>query len=294
MIKRMELWFGISVVIIVLSLALLIFVRPTWGIDFVGGTLLEVKDPNAASDSVKVTDLLKKQFNLSASAIATQDQSLIIRTETLNDTQHKAVLKALTDAHITSEELQFESIGPTIGQELRSKAWKAAGLAVIGMILYLAYSFRRSVGIIKPWKFGVAATYALLHDLLFVSAVFVILGKVWGVTVDTLFVTAMLSVMGYSVNDTIVIFDRLREEWLRSRNVPLRDILDRATMLSVNRSINISITILLVLISMLVLGGSSIRWFMVALIAGTAVGTYSSIFVATPCLYFLTTRTKRK
>jgi len=196
----------------------------------------------------------------------------------------------LREAGLLSEELRFESIGPTIGAELRRKAIVALGVVLVALIAYLAYIFRETAGLVAAWKFGVAAIYALLHDLLFVTAVFVILGKVLGVTVDTLFVTALLAILGYSVNDTIVIFNRVKSDWLASRSGSLLETLDGAVRKSLTRSLNTSFTTLLVLGALLLFGGSTIRWFIVALAAGTIAGTYSSLFVAPPLLYYLAKR----
>lgn len=293
MIQRLGLWFSISVATIVLSIISILIFRPVFGIDFLGGSLLEIK-PTAMQSltavSQQIQSDLEHEANIKTTIQSTQDNTLLIRTTPLNEADHKKVIDLLKSKKILAEELRFESIGPTVGQQLQHKAWIAVGLSIVGMIIYIAYAFRRATGIIAPWKFGVAAVYALIHDLLVVTALFGILGHWWGVSVDTLFLTAMLSVMGYSVNDTIVIFDRLKEDWLKVRRADLRQIMDEATTASLMRSINTSITIMLVLIAMVIFGGSTIRWFIVALIAGTVVGTYSSIFVATPCLYFLTKR----
>lgn len=288
MIKNIQLWLIIPLVTIAVSAIIIVTVRPLWGTDFVGGSLLEM-GVDEATDTEKIAILLEDKFGLTTTVQVTRDQTVLIRTSPLDEAKHQEVLGALKEARLGREELRFESIGPTIGRELRRKALWAVGLAVAGMIAYLSYTFRQTVGGISPWKFGVAATYALVHDILFVTAVFVILGKLFQVSIDGLFVTAMLSIMGYSVNDTIVIFDRLKEEWLAVRNHNLRDTMDRAVSLSLLRSVNTSVTIALVLIAMVLLGGPTIRWFIVALLAGTVVGTYSSIFVATPALYFLAT-----
>lgn len=293
MINNLRFWFYLSVAEIVVSLLLIGYFRPQLGTDFTGGALLELTVPEgktAAAERETVASQVQQIFQLSNVAQATQENTLLLRTTPLGEDKHQEIVKRLRDEGLVGEELRFETIGPTIGAELKRKAIWATLLGTVGMIIYLAYAFRNSGGLIAPWKFGVAATYALLHDLLFVTALFVILGRTHGILIDSLFVTAMLSVMGYSVNDTIVIFDRLREEWLKARHEDVARVIDRAVRLSVIRSINTSLTILLVLVAMLAMGGASIRWFIVALTAGTVVGTYSSIFVASPCLYLLAQR----
>ena len=143
---------------------------------------------------------------------------------------------------------------------------------------------------VSSWKFGVAAVVALVHDLLVVTAVFGILGQFTNASIDTLFVTAMLAILGYSVNDTIVLFNRLKEEWLKTRTASLTAVMDTAAKATLTRSLNTSLTTLLVLVSLLVFGGSTIRWFVAALAAGTIAGTYSSLFVAPPFLNWLANR----
>jgi preprotein translocase subunit SecF len=296
MIKNLERWLLVSVGTIVVSVVLIVGVGPQFGTDFTGGTLLEYKLPSEASDTIThaITEVAAQELQLSVTAQVTRDNTVLVRTVPLDDSQHEKLTELLSEKNLVGEELRFESIGPTIGTELQRKARLSVLLAVTGMIAYLTYAFRRTVGLISPWKFGVAATYALVHDLLFVTAVFVILGKVYGATIDSLFVTALLSVMGYSANDTIVIFDRLREEWIKSRGLSLREAITHAVQASVVRSLNTSITIFLVLLALLLLGGTTIRWFIVALMAGTIVGTYSSIFVAAPALHFLAGRFRKK
>lgn len=300
MIKNLRFWFYLSIAEIVVSLVLIGYFRPSFGTDFTGGALLELKAPaTSAGKSADATRqqaliVLEDQFGLSGVAQVTQDGTLLIRTSPLSEDQHQDIVKALKEKELVSEELRFETIGPTIGAELKRKAIWAVVLSVIGMICYLAYAFRSSIGLVAPWKFGVAAAYALLHDVLFVTALFVVLGRIYGVVIDSLFVTAMLSVMGYSVSDTIVIFDRFREEWLKTRQERFPVVLDRSVRLTLVRSVTTSVTILIVLVAMLLVGGTTIRWFIVALTAGTVVGTYSSIFVASPCLYYLAQRRKKR
>lgn len=291
MINNLRFWFYLAIVEMVVSLALIGWLRPQLGTDFTGGSLLELT--SGGQNREQVTQLLADQFHISAVVQTTQEKSILIRTTPLTEEQHQSILKALLDKELVGEELRFETIGPTVGAELKRKAVWATLLSVVGMILYLAYAFRSGARLVAPWKFGVAAVFALLHDALFVTALFVILGRTVGVVIDSLFITAMLSVMGYSVHDTIVIFDRLREEWLKNRQEPFISVLNRAVRLSFVRSMNTSLTILIVLLAMLFIGGSSLRWFIVALTAGTVVGTYSSFLVASPCLYMLAQRGRR-
>ncbi|MEK7499484.1 MAG: protein translocase subunit SecF [Patescibacteria group bacterium] len=289
MMKNPTLWLWISFLTIIASIAIIIFVKPLWGIDFLGGSLIEIEaNPQ---DAPKVQEGIVKNLNISATALGTRDNSIIIRTPVLDDAGHKAIIDYLKkESLMKGEERSFESIGPTIGKELREKSIYAVVVVLIILIIYLAYTFRSMGGFISPWKFGVAAIYALVHDLFLVTAFFVVFGKLYGTAMDTLFVTAQLAIFGYSVNDTIVIFDRLRSEHIANRGKSLLETLDRAIKVTLGRSLNISFCILLTLIALLVFGGSSIFWFIMTLTIGTITGTYSSLFVAPPLLYFLAKR----
>lgn len=289
MMKNPKLWMWVSALTIIASILIIIIIKPVWGIDFVGGSLMEVE--GNPEDARKVQDGISQTLNIPATAQGTRDNTIIIRTPALDDAAHKNVLEYLRrQSLMKGEERSFESIGPTIGKELRSKSFYAITIVLVVMIIYLAYTFRNMGGFITPWKLGVAAIYALIHDLFLVTACFVVFGKVWGTSIDTLFVTAQLAIFGYSVNDTIVIFDRLRWEHLASRGKSMIDVLDRALTVTLGRSLNISLCILLTLLAVLIFGGSTIRWFIVALTIGTVTGVYSSLFVAPPLLYYLAKR----
>lgn len=289
MIQSIKLWLAVSIATMIGCVIIIVAVQPLWGIDFTGGSLIVVRAGATASPE-SVQELLQKEFNLIATIQTGEEETLLIRTTPLDTETHQHILTRLQEQKLATEELRFESIGPTIGSELRRKALIASALSVILMMIYLAYNFRHAAGLVASWKFGVAATFALVHDVLVVTALFVVLGKTNSVPIDTLFVTAMLSVFGYSVNDTIVIFNRFKQEWLATRSGNLLAVMDTAVSKSVMRSLNISLTVLLTLITLLLFGGSSLRWFIVALTMGTVVGTYSSFFVAPPLLYFLAKR----
>ena len=288
------LWLKISLGTIIVSIAIIIFIKPMWGIDFVGGSLLEIQGPQEGA--VAAREILQQEFSISATTQATQDGSIIIRTQSLNQETYDAILPRLQEdeREFFGDVLRFETIGPTIGQELRQKTVIAVGVVIIAMIAYLAYTFRQTKGRIAPWKFGVAAAYALAHDLILVAAVYVLFGKFWGAEIDTLFVTAQLAILGYSVNDTIVLFDRFVKEQKEHRNESLISVVNKATASTLGRSLNTSLTTLLALGAILIFGGSTIRWFVAALAAGTITGAYSSIFVAPPMLWWLNRKHGRK
>jgi preprotein translocase subunit SecF len=289
MMKNPKIWMFISAGTIILSTILIFAIKPNFGIDFTGGSSMEITaDPNKATE---VRDVLQKDFALSAQTEGTQDGTIRIKIKSIDDATHAKIITKLKEAKImTGNEIAFEQTGPTIGKELRTKSTQAVLMVLIVMIIYLAYTFRNTSGLVAPWKFGVAAIYALIHDLFLVTAFFVVFGKLWGAEIDTLFVTAQLAILGYSVNDTIVIFDRLRSEYLASRGKSFLEVIDRALIVTMGRSINTSLTTLLSLLAVFIFGGSSIRWFVVALIIGVITGAYSSIFVAPPLLYYISKR----
>ncbi|HLD26156.1 MAG TPA: protein translocase subunit SecF [Candidatus Andersenbacteria bacterium] len=287
MIQETRLWLIVGVVTIAVSFVIIATLGFNLGIDFTGGSLLVIE--GRAPDAEAVRTLLQEELELPVT-VSLADGQYFIRTVPLTEEEHAAVVAALEAAGMFMQELRYESIGPTIGTELRRKATLSLGLVSLVIIVYLIFIFRETKGIIAGWKFGLAALYALLHDLAVVTALFVILGEVLNVVMDTLFVTAMLSLLGFSVNDTIVIFDRFKRDWRTRSSGNFLDILDRAVRACVTRSLNISFAILLVLGALFFFGGESIRWFVVALIAGTIVGTYSSLLVAPPLLYYLARR----
>lgn len=287
--KKPKIWMFISAGTIIVSTLIIIILKPNYGIDFTGGSLIEI--PAHTDQAGRARQLIETQFRITPQIEATQDDTLRIKTSSIDDKTHAELISALEQANIsTGKEISFEQIGPTIGKELRSKSINAVAIVLIVMIIYLAYTFKNSGGLVAPWKFGVAAIYALIHDLFLVTAFFVVFGKLWGAEIDTLFVTAQLAILGYSVNDTIVIFDRLRSEWLASRGKSFLEVIDRALIVTMGRSINTSLTTLLSLTAVLIFGGSSIRWFIVTLIIGVIAGAYSSIFVAPPLLYYIAKR----
>ena len=208
------------------------------------------------------------------------ESDVIIKTEALSETDRQRLTSVLAIKGLKMEEKKFSSIGPTIGAELRTKAWYAIILVILGIMLFVAYAFRHVSEPISSWKYGVVTTATLLHDIIVPAGVFVWLGK----EVDTLFVVALLSIMGVSVHDTIVVFDRIRE------NLKLKVSSDFATTVGISlrqtftRSINTSLTVMIVLATLYFFGPASTKDFSLVLWIGIAIGTYSSVFVASPLL----------
>jgi preprotein translocase subunit SecF len=246
-------------------------------VDFTGGTLLEVKFTTPLQQNV-IETILEKQKITASGIQQTGNNGYIIRLKPEgNDALLKLETSLTTVAGNASEIIRNETVGPILGKELLQKTVTAAIFAIIAILSYVAYAF-------KNIKFGVSAIFALIHDLLVVLGVFAMLGYFYKVEVDTLFVTAFLTTMSFSVHDTIVVFDRIREMQKRGERLSFDAICDRALTETIGRSLANSLTIIFMLLALVLMGGTSIHWFVFALFVGTVSGTYSSDFVATPIL----------
>jgi len=210
----------------------------------------------------------------------------------LNSTSKKNTSIIKTDGNYI-EEIRIETIGPAISTYLRERAWQAALLVIVAIILFIAYAFRKVSRPIKSWKFGVTAIVALVHDIVITMGVFVLLGKYAGVEVGIPFIVALLTILGYSVNDTIVVFDRIREKIIKRGADNFAETVNIGVNETFVRSINTSFTTLLVLFGLFFYGGESIKYFALALIIGISFGTYSSIFLASPLLVVWETYKKK-
>lgn len=288
-IQKRKIWLSISGILFVVFVAALFTWGFKYGIDFTGGSLLEVRYAGARP-SVSQTEADLADLKLSSLIVQpVGDQDTLLRFQETSEETHQAILSKLIDSakkenkNSSIEELRFESVGPSIGAELKIKSLWAIFFALIAMLAYITYAFSKVSKPVASWKYGSAAIIAMFHDAVITMGVFAILGHFYDVEINTPFVAAVLTVIGYSVHDTIVVFDRIRE------NLPKSDLDFEGTVnMSLNqtivRSLNTSLTVLLVLTSIIIFGGSSIRTFALALAVGIFIGTYSSIFVAPPLL----------
>lgn len=268
------------------------------GIDFTGGSLLEARYKNAVPEITEIKKVFEAAGHGDVIIQPSGGSVLLIRFAHVGEEEHQKIfvaLKAQTGGG-GIEELQFTTIGPTIGAELKQKSFLALGLASLGIIVYLAYAFRNVSKPVSSWKYGLTAVLvAFLHDVPIPAGVFAILGHYRNVSVDTLFITALLTILGFSVHDTIVVFDRIRENLRKLKSVePYEATVNRSVNETIARSINTSLTVLLVLVAIFFLGGETTKYFALALILGIIFGTYSSIFVASPLLVIWSSWTKRK
>jgi preprotein translocase subunit SecF len=239
-----------------------------------------VKYAGAAPANSEIKDKLA-QFNLGeVNVTPAENNSVILRFKDIDEATHQNILHSLGDV----EEKSFESVGPVIGAELMRRAIYAIALVILMIVIYIAWAFRKVSRPISSWQYGIATLIALLHDVIIPVGIFAILGHFLGVEIGLLFVTAVLTILGFSVHDTIVVFDRIRENLRRHIGDNFEDTVNRSINQTISRSINTSFTVLLTLLAVYFFGGESIRYFALALIVGIIFGTYSSIFIASPLL----------
>ena len=217
----------------------------------------------------------------------TKDETVLMRMRNLSNEEHLALVDHINETIGEVTERQFTTIGPTVGKSLKKRSMWALGIAAVAIVLYIAFAFRKVPRKSSPWRFGIIAVVTLLHDVFITVGIFVILSHTTNFEFDTLFITALLTILGYSVNDTIVIFDRIRDNlFLQERREEFEVIAERSLHQSITRSINTSVSTLIMLSALFFLGSESIRWFVLTLIVGALIGTYSSIFLATPLLVY--------
>ncbi|MFH0956187.1 MAG: protein translocase subunit SecF [Candidatus Falkowbacteria bacterium] len=288
-IQKRNIWLGVSVGLFVVCLAAILTWGLRLGIDFTGGSLLEV---SFKGDRLTVSQVETGLAELKLSSLIVQpvgDQDMMLKFQETSEETHQAILSklaglnALADQANSIEELRFESVGPSIGAELKVKSLWAIFFALIAMLSYITYAFRKVSKPVASWKYATSAIIAMFHDAVITVGIFAILGHYYGIEINIAFVAAVLTVIGYSVHDSIVVFDRVRENLPKS-NEDFAGTVNTSLNQTLIRSIHTSLTSLLVLIAIILFGGASIRTFVLALAIGIFAGTYSSIFVASPIL----------
>jgi preprotein translocase subunit SecF len=289
--KHKKLYFAISLAILIPGIYSLVRYGLKPSIDFTGGTLLEIQTAKSLS-SEEIINLGKAQNIEISSVQPSGENAYILRAKSIDKDQNTKFQTQVASVSGGIKELQYESVGPVVGKELTQKAILAVVIASLAIIAYIAWSFRHVPKPYTSWKFGVSAVLALIHDAVVVLGVFSILGHLRGVEVDSLFVTAVLTVIGFSVHDTIVVFDRVRENLPKMPKESFSDVVDFSLAETLVRSLNTSLTVVLTLVALLLFGGESVRWFVAALLVGIISGTYSSIFNAAPLLVLWETRRK--
>ncbi len=277
-----------SGLLFVLAIVALVVFGLKPGNDFRGGSLLEARFTGTElnTDEVK-NSLASLNFGI-LSTQKTDENGVLIKLRFLTEEEHQQVLGRLrTDFEKDANqvlEVRFETIGPVVSQELRIRSLYAIIIVVVGIVIYIAYSFRRISQPVNSWKYGVVAVCALLHDVTITAGIFALFGRYAGVEVDIPFVVALLTILGYSVNDTIVVFDRIRENLIRRSANNFSESVNIAVNETFSRSINTGLATMFTLGALFFFGGESIKYFVLTLLVGIFLGTYSSIFVASPLL----------
>lgn len=302
------LWFSISLVLIIPGIVFLLMggLRP--GIDFTGGSQLELNVPQAENVVAAVQAQAKAEDLKLTSVVATNNNHYLLKFQSLSQPQQTTFVTNLNQGLGQVEVVSFTSVGPTISGSFSwktivygvalplrllgfnipsdniSQAFGGVFWASVAIALYIAYAFRKVPKPYSPWAFGVSAIVSLLHDALLILGLFAILGHFFDIEIDTTFVTAVLTVIGFSVHDTIVVFDRIRENLHKHPDATFPEVVNVSVMETLGRSIGTSVTVVLVLSALFLFGGDSIRWFIFALLIGIISGTYSSIFNASMIL----------
>jgi len=340
-IQKRKIWFSVSGFLFIASILAWSVWGLNLGIDFTGGSSLELKFNQARPDSQAIVSAFA-DLGLNDVYIQPVDElGLIIRTVTLTEDKHQDVLlkieqlqnpaaqkidgvlvdpkalglegEGLENAQITAtgsdlaklpnsaiktvsystfEELKFESVGPIIGNELKQKSVYALIIVMLAIIVYIAYAFRQVSYPVESWKYGVSAIIALIHDVTIVLGVFAVLGHFAGIQIDAYFITALLTLLGFSVHDTIVTFDRIRENLHRKQDKTFEEVVNISVNETIVRSLNTSLLTAFVLLAVFLFGGESVKYFVLALLLGIIAGTYSSIFIASPLLIEIYKRKK--
>lgn len=291
-IQYRKLFFSVSVILITLSLFSIYTFGFNLSIDFKGGTITEVsfmeERPVKEVINEEVASLALGGFSIRPSG----ENNYIIRTRELSIEEGKNLVLTIGSPIVERQ----NTIGPVAGVELRDKAVKAIGLVILMIVLFITFAFRKvsearlpkESRVVASWKYGLATVVALLHDIIIPIGVFVLLGKFYGLEIDLLFVSGLLAILGYSVHDTIVVFDRVRENLRLNKennlNEEFETIVGKSVTQTIVRSINISLTLLITLLALYFVGSGATKDFALLLITGVIVGTYSSIFVASPLL----------
>jgi preprotein translocase subunit SecF len=274
----------ISLVMVVASYVAIGAYGLNWGMDFKGGSILEVEYATSTRPTVAVAQTTLTPLNLGAVSLQSiGERGLILRANPLSESEHQKILTAFATLG-KFEEKRFSTVGPTLGQELAKKGAVAIAIVVLLIIAYIAFAFRSVSRPVSSWKYGVVAILALIHDISVPTGIFAILGHFRGVEIDALFLTALLTILALSVNDTIVVFDRIRENLRRKAAATFAETVGKSLNETFVRSLNTSLTVIFALAALLLFGSESTRYFALALMIGMVVGTYSSIFIASPLL----------
>lgn len=287
-VNHRKIFYGISGVLILASLLAI----SVWGlrpsIDFAGGSLLDVAF-DGGSPSAEEVNRVVGELGLRGASVRPSDDGFILRLPEIDQSQKETILAELSfGGAYTPTEKTFSNVGPILGKEAVAKSWISIVLVLLLIVLFIAFAFRKVSKPVSSWIYGLVAITALFHDVLIPTGIFAALGYFYGIEVDTLFVTALLVILGFSVHDTIVVFDRVRENLKKNQESkdekPFEEIVGVSINETLIRSLNTSLTTLLAIFILYIFGPESVKNFTLALLIGIFIGTYSSIFIGSPLL----------
>ncbi len=296
-IGKKTLFLSIAGILVVASIILILKFGFEEAIDFQGGTLWQFQIPKENPTVEVVSQFLKTDIKEVGEPVINFDlthNTFLVRLRATTEEEHQKLTTAIKTKFPSFEELSFQSIGPSIGANLRKNAVKAVILAVIFVSLYISFAFRKVSRPINSWKYGVVTMISLLHDIIIPAGLIAVLGHYFGAEIDSNFIVALLVIMGFSVHDTIVVFDRIRENLALDRGkTEFGTVINNSINQTMARSINTSLTLIIVLLVMFFLGPINLKYFILTLLVGVSMGVYSSIFVASPLLLVWYNLTKK-
>lgn len=284
--RAYKIGFIISVVLTVMSVVFLAVFGLRLGVDFKGGSVMEIKFLENEFSQKEISQTVAELDYITGVMVQPTNGGALIRFGEIGESEHQQLLGFLSEKFGKIEEKRFDSIGPVLGSELKRKSVYAIIVLFLAITVYIAAAFRRLKTVLSPWAMGAAALLALSHDVAITAGVFSVLGVFYLFEINSIFVAAALMILGYSVSDSVIVFDRVRENVIKFGRSDFGEIIHKSVMQTLNRSINTSLTTMLALFAVLFLGGDSVKIFSLAMIVGIFLGTYSSIFVVSPIIYF--------
>jgi len=287
-IKYKKIFLSLSIILVLVSVVFIFVFSLKPGIDFKGGALLEVSYP-AGRPEISLLENNIKALNINQALIQpTGENGYLIKTRDLNESEHETLSKSISlDGKYPVSEKGFTSIGPSVGNELARKAVLSIIFVIIAIILFITYAFRKVSRPVASWKYGIITIVTLLHDIVIPTGIFALLSHYTGAEVDTLFVLALLTILGLSVHDKIVVFDRIRENLRGGVKENFAETIGRSTEATIVRSINITLTVIGVLVPLYLFGPETTKNFALILTIGLFFGIYSSLFFASPLLVWV-------
>lgn len=282
-VGKRKIFYAFSILLNIAGIFSIIFWGLHFGIDFRGGSLIEAEFLGSRPEIAVIKEKIKDLGFGDAAVQPSGERGIILRLRDLDENSHQRIFRTLNEL-APAEEKRFDSVGPVIGEELKNRAYSAIVVVLFLIIAYIAFAFRKVSRPVQSWKYGAAAIIALIHDVFIPTGIFSILGHYQGIEIDLLFVTGLLTILGFSVHDTIVVFDRIRENLRRGAAKTFEETVNISINQTLVRSVNTSLTVFLALLAIFIFGGASVRYFSLLLMFGVFFGTYSSIFVASSIL----------